>query len=43
MIRSKIMIRKIGSKMPQVESIRRNERKLTIFHLECEFDFERER
>lgn len=44
MIRSKIMIRKIGSKMPQVESIRRNEcDELTIFHLECEFDFERER
>ena len=44
MIRSKIMIRKIGSKMPEVESIRRNGRdELTIFHLECEFDFERER
>ena len=42
MIRSKIMIRKIGSKMPPVESIRRNERdELNIFHLECEFDFER--
>ena len=46
MVRTKFMIRKIDSKMPEVESIRRYDRahddELTIVHLECEFDFERE-